>query len=190
MGRGAGAPRTGGTPKSYHSRHPAQAHLRTCFQTRERLPQPRFFLAARPPVHRHSERSLRSEVRFCIARLLCDASLFDPPHAGNSLSSRPESPRFCRACIHCHPDRSDPIFSSAPQCGASGRAVEGSRHNLTVEQSLPIVLSAFSFACGLSTVNCQMAALLCDLCVLCELCVKLSLTPPISPQKTAPVSPK
>jgi hypothetical protein len=141
MGRGAGAPRTGGTPKSYHSRHPAQAHLRTCFQTRERLPQPRFFLAAHPPVHRHSERSLRSEVRFCIARLLCDESLFDPPHAENSLSSRPERPRFCRACIHCHPDRSDPIFSSAPQCGASGRAVEGSRHNPTVEQSLPLPLS-------------------------------------------------
>jgi hypothetical protein len=26
----------------------------------------------------------------------------------------------------CHPERSDPIFSFAPQFGASGRAVEGS----------------------------------------------------------------
>jgi hypothetical protein len=26
----------------------------------------------------------------------------------------------------CHPDRSGPTFSSAPNCGASGRVVEGS----------------------------------------------------------------
>jgi hypothetical protein len=29
----------------------------------------------------------------------------------------------------CHPDRSGPIFSSAPHFGASGRGVEGSQHN-------------------------------------------------------------
>ena len=29
-------------------------------------------------------------------------------------------------CANCHPERSDPILSSAPNCGASGRVVEGS----------------------------------------------------------------
>jgi len=28
--------------------------------------------------------------------------------------------------INCHPERSSPIFSSAPHFGASGRTVEGS----------------------------------------------------------------
>jgi len=35
----------------------------------------------------------------------------------------------------CHPERSDPIFSSAPNSGASGRVVEGSRHPLQLDAS-------------------------------------------------------
>ena len=41
----------------------------------------------------------------------------------------------------CHPDRSGPIFSSAPFCGASGRAVEGSLRRLSLV--FPSLLSLF-----------------------------------------------
>ena len=42
-----------------------------------------------------------------------------PARPGRDRSAAPTPP-------HCHPDRSGPIFSSAPNCGASGREVEGS----------------------------------------------------------------
>jgi hypothetical protein len=75
-----------------------------------------------------------------------------------------EGPRLYRLCTPCHPDRSDPIFSSAPQSAAPGRVarlvrparfagVEGSRHNLPLAQSLLTVLFGFSFSCKLSTVG-------------------------------------
>ena len=44
------------------------------------------------------------------------------PHAGFACGS------WVCLFLLCHPDRSGPIFSSAPNCGASGRAAEGSWH--------------------------------------------------------------
>jgi hypothetical protein len=40
---------------------------------------------------------------------------------------RPALLGFLRLFLICHPDRSGPIFSSAPFFGASGRALEGPR---------------------------------------------------------------
>ncbi len=48
-----------------------------------------------------------------------------------------------------HPDRSGPIFSSAPQFGASGRAVEGPRQP-TISKDFFSVLSAFRASWRLS----------------------------------------
>src|SRR5208283_2840662 len=44
----------------------------------------------------------------------------------------------------CHPDRSGPTLSSAPNCGASGRAAEGSWHPSTAT-STSVTLSLFHF---------------------------------------------
>jgi hypothetical protein len=74
-----------------------------------------------PPTFRHSERSLRSEESLCSFR--------HPGHTPASTQTchpeRSEGSRFS----FCHPDRSGPIFSYAPSCGASGRAVEGSQRD-------------------------------------------------------------
>ncbi len=47
------------------------------------------------------------------------------------------SPHHICTVKNCHPDRSGPIFSDAPICGASGRVVEGPRHNRRVLPLLP-----------------------------------------------------
>src|SRR5208283_2124371 len=48
------------------------------------------------------------------------------PHAGFARGS------WVCLFYFCHPDRSGPIFSLAPNCGASGRAVEGSWQGLMI----------------------------------------------------------
>jgi hypothetical protein len=53
---------------------------------------------------------------------------------------------------NCHPDRSGPIFSLAPVFGASGRAVEGSRHNhfvLALNSLLEFRFSSVAFRTSL-----------------------------------------
>jgi hypothetical protein len=160
MGRGAGAPRLGGTPKSYQTASPAQVHLRRKFP----------YLWSAAACRRFYGCSSRHQTAIPL------------PSSIPAQSPRPPSPRLA----WCHPDRSNGAFC---RC-----AVEGSRQNLPVAQSLLTVPSVcFSagapgvgFAPGLlrwfssrelSTLNCQPATLLCDSLRSQPPCVSLRLPP-------------
>ena len=61
----------------------------------------------------------------------CGCQLAAQSYSSTTLPLR-HSDRNDPASAICHPDRSGPIFSSAPLCGASGRAVEGSWQDLNL----------------------------------------------------------
>src|SRR5208337_3374418 len=90
--------------------------------------------------------SFEDAIAHLVCRLLLEKfrsstlSLFHSSH----LPARPQD---------CHPERSGPIFSSAPPSGTSGRAVEGSRHPPT-STSTSFTLSLFSFASFTSFPSC------------------------------------
>ena len=92
------------------------------------------------------------------------------------FSSDCESPVFIPPLpTKCHPDRSGPIFSSAPLFGASGRAVEGSWH--TPSRFLHPWFQALLFA---------FLAFLCDLCApssVISVLPSLSAFLPLPPQR-------
>ena len=64
------------------------------------------------------------------ARRRREAPCLRPPFSGGR--SAPFAPAG-----FCHPERSDTIFSFAPNCGASGRAVEGSLFSSFLATRLP-----------------------------------------------------
>ncbi len=70
------------------------------------------------PRSRHFERSLRSEKCLCS---FCHP-VYPEPRRDRTLAPFADRPL-------CHPDRSGPILSSAPNCGASGCEVEGPAHS-------------------------------------------------------------
>ena len=140
MGRGAGAPRIGGTPKSYQTNSPVQVQLKACFHIFGVRRLAAAFTLAAVPTKRNSSPVLHPSPisatwlpsHLGVRRLAASFTLAAVPtqpqflRARSDLVIQAKVPRFYRARTHCHPDRSDPIFSCAPQCGASGRAVEGS----------------------------------------------------------------
>ena len=73
---------------------------------------------------------------------------------------------YSRGSLNCHPDRSGPTFSSAPNCGASGRVVEGSWHDFN---STPPAVSTLrhSERSPRSEESLRRFSLLRELCVLC-----------------------
>jgi len=79
-------------------------------------------------------------------RHVAEGSWHDP-HLSPTQICHPEPAPFAgegSLFSFCHPDRSGPIFSFAPNCGASGRAVEGSRRNPQVLPPTPFFEFRFS----------------------------------------------
>ena len=143
MGRGAGAPRIGGTPKSYQTTPPVQVQLNPSFHTfgvrftlsfEGRLAAA-FTAAARLPNPNFSTG---------------DEILFSRPKHWRVLPLRSEVIRFPVFCLR------------VPQVPPRPERIKGG----------VLHLDSWLSACGLSTAECLFATLLCALCVTVPLCFR------------------